>query len=45
MSPFRVLTVMHRNGDDGIRVVEKGIWKEREVGKSEVGKFRCSCSD
>ena len=24
----------------GIRVVGKGSWKEREVGKSEVGKFR-----
>ena len=26
----------------GMRVVGKSSWKEREVGKSEVGKFRCS---
>jgi len=32
--------ILNRSNLTGIRVVGKGSWKEREVGKSEVGKFR-----
>ena len=42
LSQYPVNSKWFTTSTNGIRLVGKGSWKEREVGKSEVGKFRWS---